>query len=105
MRQRNQRGEHKGGVGRGGWPFVAGGALQEGLWDKHGDARGWVPGCCGPDAGPSGTPTPAPLSPQPSLGFHPGLGLMDPPQSPELVPRPHLELLRVFLSLIVNRFD
>ena len=56
-------------------------------------------------AGPSGTPTPAPLSPQPSLGFHPGLGLMDPPWSPELVPCPHLELLHVFLSLIVNRFD
>lgn len=64
-----------------------------------------MPDCCGPDTGPSGTPTPAPQSSQPSLGFHPGLGLMDPPWSPELVPCPHLELLRVFLSLIVNRFD
>ena len=45
VRRRNQRGEHKGGVGRGGWPFVAGGALQEGLWHVHGDARGWMPGC------------------------------------------------------------
>ena len=100
-----ERGKHR--VGRAGaaGDLWLGAPSRKSLWEMQGDARGWMPGFCGLDTGPSGTPTPAPQSPQPSLGFDPGLGLMDPSWSPELVPCPHFELLRVFLSLIVNRFD